>query len=101
MHKDSRTPTLIQLMVHGGMGVELGALLGIALMLTDHNIFQFIVTSSSPLGNMAVFLGFFSFVIGVGATISGFFFTTIELNELKAKQQTKKVNQWRRPDNPK
>jgi hypothetical protein len=42
---------------------------------------------------MAVFVGFFSFVVGTGATMSGFVFTAIELNALEAKQQTQRVKQ--------
>jgi hypothetical protein len=71
----------------------------LALILIDQNIFQFIVSSSSPLMNVAVFVGFFSFVVGTGATMSGFIFTAIELNSLKAKQQTIRVSQ--RADNKK
>ncbi len=81
------------------MGVILGAIFGLALIFTHQNIFQFIVSSSSPSMNMALFVGYFSFMVGTGATMSGFFFTVIELNAFKAKQQTKRVNQWRGPDN--
>jgi predicted alpha/beta superfamily hydrolase len=95
MQKDSRTPTSIQMAIHCAMGVILGAILGLALILTNPQIFQFIVSSSSPLMNMAVFVGFFSFVVGTGATISGFIFTVIELNSLKVKQQTQRINQRR------
>jgi hypothetical protein len=59
------------------MGAILGVLLGLALIVTDKSIFQFIVSSSSPLMNMAMFVGFFSFVVGTGATISGFIFTAL------------------------
>lgn len=79
------------------MGAILGVLLGLALIVTDKNIFQFIVSSSSPLMNMTMFVGFFSFVVGTGATISGFIFTALELNTLEAKP--KRVHQWRGPDN--
>lgn len=99
MQKDSRTPTPVQLIVHCGMGAVLGSLLGFALIFTNKNIFQFIATSQSPLMEMAVFVGFFSFVIGMGAAITGFFFTAIELSSLEAKLQTKRVNQRRGPDN--
>jgi len=101
MQKESRTPTPVQMMIHCIMGAILGALLGLGLIVTDQNIFRFIVSSSSPLMEMVVFVGFFSFVVGTGATISGFVFTVLELNELKAKQQTKRVNQWPGPDNVK
>ena len=97
MQKDSRTPTPVQLIVHCCMGAILGVLLGLALIVTDKSIFQFIASSSSPLLNVAVFVGFFSFVVGTGATISGFIFTALELNTLEAKP--KRVHQWRGPDN--
>jgi NhaP-type Na+/H+ or K+/H+ antiporter len=98
MQKDSRTPTSIQLVIHCGMGVMLGALLGLALIVTNQNIFQFIVSSSSPLMNMAVFVGFFSFVVGTGATVSGVVFTALELNALEAKRQTQRIRQRRGQD---
>ena len=101
MQKDSRTAIAVQMIIHCGMGVLLGSLLASALILTDKNILQLIVSSSSPLTETAVFVGFFSFVIGMGAAITGFFFTVIELSSLEAKQQTKRVNQWRGPDNVK
>ena len=95
MQKESRTPTSVQMINHCGMGAILGVLLGLGLIVTDKNIFQFIVSSSSPLMEMAVFVGFFSFVIGIGATLSGFIFTAIELNALGAKQQTERVKRQR------
>ncbi len=98
MQKDSGTSTSVQMIIHCAMGVILGALLGLALILTDRNIFQFIATSQSPSMEMAVFLGFLSFVVGTGATISGFILTALELNAL-AKQETKRLNQRRGPDN--
>jgi NhaP-type Na+/H+ or K+/H+ antiporter len=101
MRKDSRTPTSIQLVIHCGMGVILGALLGLALILTNPQIFQFIISSSSPLMEMAVFVGFFSFVVGTGATVSGVIFTALELNALEAKRQTQRIHQRRSPDNEK
>lgn len=87
------------MIIHWGMGAILGSLLGLALILADKNIFQFIATSQSPLMETAVFVCFFSFVVGMGAAITGFFFTAIELNALEAKQQAKRVNRWRGPDN--
>jgi NhaP-type Na+/H+ or K+/H+ antiporter len=98
MQKDSRSPTSIQLVIHCAMGVILGAILGLALILIDQNIFQFIVSSSSPLMNTAVFVGFFCFLVGTGATMSGFVFTAIELNSLEVKQQTQRINQRRGPE---
>jgi hypothetical protein len=87
MQKDSRTPTSIQMVIHCGMGVILGALLGLAIIATNPQVFQFIVSSSSPLMNMAVFVSFFSFVVGTGAAMTGYVFTVIELDSLKVKHQ--------------
>ncbi len=97
MQENSRIPTSVQLIIHSGMGAILGSLLGFALIFSDKNIFHFIATSSSPLMETAVFIGFLSFVMGIGATLTGFFFTAIELNAL-AKQEAKRVIQ-RHPDN--
>ncbi len=77
------------------MGAILGALLGIALIITNRHIFQLIDSSSSPSISMALFVGFFTFAVSTGATISGFFFTAIELTALEAKQQTERVNKQR------
>lgn len=71
------------------MGLTLGALFALVLIVTNQHIFELIASSSSPSGTMALFVGFFAFVIGTGATISGFIFSAIELNALEAKQQTK------------
>jgi hypothetical protein len=101
MQKDSRTSASVQMIIHCGMGAILGALLGLALIATNPQIFQFIVSSSSPLMEMAVFVGFFSFVVGTGATMSGFVFTAIELNALEAKQQTERVKRRQGSDSVK
>ena len=98
MQKDSRTPLSVQMIIHCGIGVMLGALLGLALIVTNPQIFQFILSSSLPLMELVVFVGFFSFVIGTGATISGFIFTAIELNSSEVKQQTQRINNRRSPD---
>ncbi len=95
MQKDSRTPSPAQLIIHCAMGMILGALMALILIVTNRNIFQLIASSSSPSISMAMFVGFFSFVVGTGATMSGFIFTAIELGALEAKQQTKRVNRPR------
>jgi hypothetical protein len=77
------------------MGAILGALMALILIVTNRHIFQLITSSSSPSISVAMFVGFFSFVVGTGATMSGFIFTAIELNTLEAKQQTKHVNRRR------
>jgi hypothetical protein len=70
------------------MGTILGALLAIALMVANRHIFHFIASSSSPLTEMAFFVGFISFVFAIGATLSGFIFTAIELNALEAQRRS-------------
>jgi hypothetical protein len=44
---------------------------------------------------MALFVGFFAFIVSTGATISGFIFTAVELAALEARQQTERVNRRR------
>jgi NhaP-type Na+/H+ or K+/H+ antiporter len=95
MQKDSRAPISVQLIIHGAMGAILGALLGLALIITNRHIFQLIDSSSSPSISLALFVGFFAFVVSTGASISGFFFTAIELTALEAKQQNERVNKQR------
>ncbi len=95
MQKGSTTPTSAQMIIHCAMGLVLGALMGLVLIVTNQHIFALIATSSAPSGSMALFIGFFSFVVGTGATISGFIFTAIELNALEAKQQTERINKRR------
>jgi Ni/Fe-hydrogenase subunit HybB-like protein len=97
MQKKSTTPSARQVIIHSAMGTILGALLGISLILTNQLISQLIASSSSPSISLAVFIGFFSFVVGTGATISGFIFSAIELNALEAKQQTERVSRRRGP----
>jgi NhaP-type Na+/H+ or K+/H+ antiporter len=94
MQKESRTP-FAQMMIHCAMGAVLGALLAIALMITNRHIFHFIASSASPLTEMAFFVGFISFVFAIGATLSGFIFTAIELNALEERQRTERFNRRR------
>ena len=94
MQKKSRTP-FVQMMIHCAMGAILGALLALALMVANRHIFHFIASSSSPLTEMAFFVGFISFVFAIGATLSGFIFTAIELNAVEAKQRTERFNRRR------
>jgi uncharacterized membrane protein YccC len=87
MQKDSRTPTSVQLIIHFAMGSVLGAMLALAMLLTDKSLL--------PLTDMAFFVGVLSFAIGMGASMTGFGFTAIEL---EAKRQAQRVNQRRNPD---
>jgi hypothetical protein len=65
------------------MGAILGTLL--ALIITNPHIFQLIASSSLPSISMALFVGFFAFVVSTGATISGFILTAVELAALEGK----------------
>jgi NhaP-type Na+/H+ or K+/H+ antiporter len=97
MHKDSRSPSFRQLIIHCGMGVVLGALFALALAISNRQLYHLIASSSSPSTSMALFVGFFSFVVGTGATISGFVFTALELAAVEAKQQTEPLKRRRDP----
>ena len=83
------------MIIHCAMGAILGALLALALMVANRHIFHFIASSSSPLAEMAFFVDFISFVFAIGATLSGFIFTAIELNAVEAKQRTERFNRRR------
>jgi uncharacterized membrane protein YccC len=96
MQKQSKMPTPVQLMIHFGMGAVLGALLALAMILINKDIFQSILSSSSPLMDMAFFVGVLSFAIGTGASMTGFHFTAIELDAL-AKRQTSRVKHRQDP----
>jgi hypothetical protein len=85
MHKDQRTPSFRQLIVHATMGAVLGALLALALIVSNPHVFELIAHSRSPTIFFALFMGVCSFLIAVGATVSGAIFTTTE-NELAAKK---------------
>jgi hypothetical protein len=87
MQKNPKTLPVRHVMVHAAMGGVLGALLALSGILTNQNVFQLITTSASPSIDLTIFVGFFSFVVGTGATISGCIFTAIELNELEAKER--------------
>jgi predicted alpha/beta superfamily hydrolase len=97
MQKDSRSPTLVQLIIHYAMGAVLGALLALAMIFTHKDIFQFILSSSSPLLDTMMFVGVLSFAIGTGASMTGFIFSAIELDALEAKRQTNRIKQRQGP----
>jgi hypothetical protein len=69
------------------MGSALGALLALSVILTNQNVFQLIAASASPVADLMLFVGFFSFVVGTSATVSGCIFTVIEQNALEAKER--------------
>lgn len=82
MQKD---PSFRQVIVHTVMGAVLGVVLAFALILTNRQLFELIAHSQSPRFLMAVLLGVSTSLIAAGATLSGFIFTTIELNSPPAK----------------
>jgi hypothetical protein len=65
------------------MGAVLGALLALALIVTNRDLFEVIAHSHSPTSVLGVLMAGSSFLIAAGATLSGAIFTTIE-NELTA-----------------
>ncbi len=48
--------------------------------------------NQSPVSSAAVFIGTISFAIGLGATLSGYILTAIELTALEAKQRNDSFN---------
>jgi FtsH-binding integral membrane protein len=95
MQKDSRTPSFAHLITHFAMGAILGALFALAVVISNRQIFHLIASASSPSASMALFVDFFSFVLAIGACLSGYIFTAVELNALEAKQQTEHVKRRR------
>jgi hypothetical protein len=69
------------------MGAVLGVLLAFALILTNRPLFELIADSPSPGFLMVVLMGVSSSLIAAGATLSGFIFTTIEINSPPAKHR--------------
>jgi hypothetical protein len=65
----------------------LGVLLAFASIFTNHHLFELIAHSPSPRLLMAVLLGGSSSLIAAGATVSGFIFTTTEINSPPAKRR--------------
>jgi hypothetical protein len=69
------------------MGAILGALLALALIVTNRHLFELIAHSPSPKFLIGLFLGVSSFLIAADATLSGLTFTTIEINSPLTKQR--------------
>jgi hypothetical protein len=70
------------------MGAVLGALLALALLVTNSDLFRLIAHSPSPGFDIALLMSVFSFLIAAGATFSGFIFTSIEISSQLAKGRT-------------
>jgi len=71
----SKTSLARQLIGHLAMGGTLGALLAISLLLSDaQNIFQMIINSAAPQLILMVFVGAFTLVFAIGATLTGAIF---------------------------
>src|SRR5262249_58348963 len=87
MHKDPKTPSFRQVIVHTAMGVVLGALLALALIVTNRHLFELIAHFPSPGFPLALLIGVSSFLIAAGATLSGLLFTTVEMNSPPAKRR--------------
>jgi hypothetical protein len=80
MHEDPRTASFRQVIVHTAMGAVLGALLALALLVTDRHLFELIAHFPSPGFPLLRLIGVSSFLIAAGATLTGLLFTTIEIN---------------------
>jgi hypothetical protein len=87
MHEDPKTPSFRQVIVHTAMGVVLGALLALALIVTNRHLFELIAHFPSPGFPLALLMGVSSFLIAAGATLSGLLFTTVEINSSPAKRR--------------
>jgi hypothetical protein len=87
MQKDPRTPSFRQVIVHTAMGAVLGAMLALALIVTNRHLFELIAHSPSPRFFVALLMGVSSSLIAAGATFSGLIFTTAELTSRPAKRR--------------
>jgi hypothetical protein len=87
MYKDQKTPSFRQVIVHTVMGAVLGALLALALIVTNRHLFELIAHFPSPGFPLAQLIGVSSFLIAAGATLSGLIFTTVEINSPPAKRR--------------
>jgi hypothetical protein len=67
------------------MGAVLGALLALALIVTNRHLFELTAHFPSPGFPLVLLMGVSSFVIAAGATLTGLLFTTIEINSLPTK----------------
>ena len=64
---------------HSAMGAGLGLLLSLTLIVSGAgNIFEMITNSEEPKLTAAIFVGFFTSIIAVGATLSGLIFMAME-----------------------
>jgi hypothetical protein len=63
----------------------LGALLALAVIVTNRHLLELIAHSSSPRFLIILLIGVCSFLIAAGATLSGLIFTTIEINSPAAR----------------
>ena len=80
MQKDPTTPSFRQVIVHTAMGAILGALLALALIVTDRHLFELIAHFPSPGFPLLRLIGVCSCSIAAGATLTGLIFTTIEID---------------------
>jgi hypothetical protein len=87
MHEDPKTPSFRQVIVHTAMGVVLGALLALALIVTNRHLVELSAHFPSPGFPLALLMGVSSFLIAAGATLSGLLFTTVEINSSSAKRR--------------
>jgi hypothetical protein len=73
MTAKARVSTIRQVLRHLTMGASLGAFLATSLLLTNApHIFQMIINSAAPKLMLVVFVGTFTLIVAIGATLTGF-----------------------------
>jgi hypothetical protein len=79
MQTPSKTPRLGELAGHAATGAGLGLFLSLTLIISNTGrIFEALVNSSNPKIMTLMFVGTFSFILAVGATLTGLIFSVIE-----------------------
>jgi hypothetical protein len=73
MTAQEKVSTIRQVLSHLTMGASLGTFLATSILLTDtQHIFQMIINSAAPKLMLVVFVGTFTLIVGIGATLTGF-----------------------------
>jgi hypothetical protein len=79
MPSRSKMPRFGEIVGHAGIGASLGVFLLLILIISDTgNVFKAITTSSNPKIMFVTFVGIFSSLFAVGATLTGLIFSAIE-----------------------
>jgi hypothetical protein len=79
MQRKTAKSEVLAVIGHLSMGMALGALLAMAVLLDDRaRILQMFLDGPSPAAAIAVFVGIFATVTGVGATLTGLVFQSMQ-----------------------